>query len=172
MAETLTVRVAEPADLAAIDELLSRSYPVQLKHDYPPSVMVLALPLIARANPRLVASGSYYVVGEAGGLVGAGGWTRSAPAGRPGRLRRVGAAHVRHVVVDHRRTRRGIGRLLMDRILDDAAGDGATFIECLSTRTAVPFYGACSFAVRGPVDVTLAPGIEFPSVRMTRRLPR
>lgn len=81
-------------------------------------------------------------------------------------------AHVRHVVTDHRRTRRGIGRALMRRILADAAADGVTAFECLSTRTAVSFYAACGFAELGPVMVALGPGIEFPAVRMARRLRR
>ena len=169
MAETLTVRIADSSDLSAIDALLARTYPILLKPDYPPSTMVLALPLIARANPRLVASGSYYVVEDGGLLVGAGGWTRSAPpAGSGGRRR----GHVRHVVTDHRRTRRGIGRALMARILGDAAADGVAVMECLSTRTAVPFYAACEFLDLGPIHVPLAPGIDFPAVRMARRLPR
>lgn len=82
---TLTVRLAGRADLALVDALLARSYPALLKADYPPSVMVTAVPLIARANPGLVTSGHYYVVtDETGRVVGAGGCT-------PGR-RPVGAA--------------------------------------------------------------------------------
>lgn len=172
MSETLTVRIAEPSDLAAIDELLSRTYPVLLKNDYPASTMVLALPIISRANPQLVASGSYYVVEEGGAVVGAGGWTHAAPAGRRARNARRATAHIRHVVTDYRRTRRGIGRALMTRIFGDAADDGVARLECLSTRTAVPFYAAFGFAALGPVEVMLAPGIEFPSVRMVRRLSR
>jgi GNAT superfamily N-acetyltransferase len=170
MAETLTVRIAGGPDLAAIDGLLARTYPILLKADYPPSILVLAIPLISRANPRLVASGNYYVVEEAGAVVGAGGWTRAEPAGWRNPAASARTAHIRHVVADHRRTRRGIGRALMTRILEDAAAGGVTALECLSTRTAVPFYAACGFAELGPVSVGLAPGIDFPAVRMARRL--
>lgn len=170
MAETLTVRVAASPDLAAIDGLLARTYPKLLKADYPPSVLVLALPLISRANPRLVASGSYYVVEEGGAVVGAGGWTRAAPAGRRGPSASMQTGHIRHVVTDHRRVRRGIGRALMARILEDAATGAVVALECLSTRTAVPFYAACGFSELGPVEVTLGPGIDFPAIRMARRV--
>lgn len=172
MPELLTVRVAGSADLSAIDALLARTYPILLRPDYPPSTMVLALPLISRANPRLVASGSYYVVEERGEVVGAGGWSLTPPGGSPrgGGHRRTG--HVRHVVTDHRQVRRGIGRALMARIFNDARAEGVGAMECQSTRTAVPFYAACGFAALGPIVVTLAPGIEFPAVRMARRLPR
>ena len=110
MAETLIhplVRVATPDDLNGVDLLLSRSYPVLLKPDYAPSTLVTALPLISRAQPALLASGSYFVAELEGEIVGAGGWTFAAPGGKPGTR---GVGHVRHVVTSHLHTRRGIGR--------------------------------------------------------------
>ena len=167
MAGTLTIRAARPSDLAAVDALLTRSYPALLKGDYPPSVVVLALPLLARANPALLASGTYHVAeGEDGALLGAGGWT---PAGRQGD-RRAGIGHVRHVATDRRLTRRGIGTGIMARTLEQARAAGMRAMDCLSTRTAVPFYASLGFQVVGPVEVGLRPGIAFPAVRMIRRL--
>ena len=55
--DTLTLRHATPSDLAAVDALLARSYPRLLAADYPPSVLVTAVPIIARARPELLASG-------------------------------------------------------------------------------------------------------------------
>ena len=49
----IRVRPAERSDMAAVDALLARSYPRLLKPDYPPSVLVTALPLISRAQPAL-----------------------------------------------------------------------------------------------------------------------
>ena len=165
---TLTVRPAGPADIAAVDLLLARSYPVLLKPDYPPSVLVTALPLISRAQPALIASGTYFVAEAEGIILGAGGWTAArAGGGSDGTGRR---GHVRHVVTDHRRIREGIGRTLMTRVLEDAAGAGVTAMTCLSTRTAVPFYQALGFQPLGPRDVQLRPGIVFPSIEMQRTL--
>ena len=163
MDQTLTVRAATLADLADIDALLGRSYPVLLKEAYPPSLLVTAIPLISKAQPRLIASGTYFVVEEAGVIVGAGGWTRAAP-GTGRSSGRVG--HIRHVVTDHTRVRKGIGRRLMAHILDDARSAGAVRMECLSTLMAVPFYAACGFGERGPVSISLRPGIDFPAVLM------
>jgi hypothetical protein len=43
---------------------------------------VLALPIISRARPELLASGTYFVALDGNGrMVGAGGWTRGAPEG-------------------------------------------------------------------------------------------
>ena len=161
MTETLTLRATTAADLAEVDALFGRSYPALLKDHYPPSVRVTAIPKLARANPRLLASGSYFaVVDGAGAIVGAGGWTRG-----PG-----GIAEVRHVVTDHRRVRQGIGRALMGHIAATSGRAGAVRLECLATLMAVPFYAACGFAAVRPVTLELCPGIGFRAVQMRRVL--
>ncbi len=163
MPEVIAIRTARPADLAAVDALLARSYPKLLAADYPPSVMVTAVPLIARARPGLLASGHYFLAVTAGGaVVGAAGVT-------PVRSR-VTVGEIRHVVTDHRLTRRGIGRALMGHVFDHARGLGLRRLDCLSTRTAVPFYRALGFEVIGPAEIPLAPGIGMPVLRMVRDL--
>jgi GNAT superfamily N-acetyltransferase len=164
----LTVRPAMHADIAAVDALLARSYPALLKADYPPSVLVTVIPRLARAQPALVTCGTYYVVEDLGGrVVGAGGWTQAGP---PGSRAAAGLGHVRHVVTDHRQTRRGIGRAMMEHVLATSRAAGLLRLECLSTLTAVPFYAALGFAPLGAVEVSLAPGIGFRAVRMERGL--
>lgn len=168
MPDTLTIRPATRADLAALDALLGASYPALLKPDYPPSVLVTAIPLIARANPRLVETGTYFLAeAEDGAIVGAGGWTRAAP---PGGQTTTSVGHIRHVVTDHRRTRAGIGRRLMEYIIADARAAGITRLDCMSTRTAEPFYAACGFRALDDVTVPLRPGIDFPARAMTMEL--
>lgn len=154
------IRPTTQADLAAVDALLARSYPKLLKADYPPSVLVTALPIIARARPELLTCGTYYVVDDAGGILGAGGWTtdRSIPA----------LGHIRHVVTDDRAVRRGVGRALMAHCFDAARATGMARLECWSTYTAVPFYEAVGFVAIGPMEVPLDPGITFPATRMMR----
>lgn len=99
MADALTVRPTRLSDLAEIDALLSRAYPVLLKPHYPPSVLVTAIPHISKAQPRLLASGTYFaVLDETGRIVGAGGWTATEPGSVRKRTRNT--AHIRHVVTD------------------------------------------------------------------------
>ena len=165
--DTLTLRPAEPSDLDALDALFGQSYPILLKADYPPSVLVTAVPLISKAQPALIASGSFFVVCDGPQIVGAGGWTMQAPGDRPGTR---GVGHVRHVVTDHRRAREGIGRALMDHTLVHAHACGMHQLHCQSTRSAVPFYEAMGFEAQGEIDVPLRPGINFPAVFMQRAL--
>ena len=164
----MRIRTARPDDLAALDALLAASYPRQLREDYPPSVMVTALPLISRAQPRLLASGTYYVAEENDRILGAGGWSLAIPEARD--ATRPGRANIRHVVTDHRRTREGIGRALMEHSFAEARAAGCTYAHAASTRSAVPFYSALGFRTLGPMVVTLAPGIDFPAVAMRRVL--
>lgn len=161
------IRAARPADLAAVDRLLTRSYPALLSPDYPPSVMVLAVPRIARARPELMASGTYYLMEGPGGLIAAGGWTQASPVAGEGGAR---IGHVRHVATDPGHLRQGHARRILQHALDEAGAAGMTGMACLSTRTAVPFYASLGFEIIEEVDVPLAPGVAFPAVRMTMRL--
>lgn len=162
MAESFALRVARPDDLARLDALFARSYPKLLKADYPPSVLVTALPLISKAQPKLLASGTYYVCeSPEGDAIGAGGWTW---AGR-------GRADVRHIVTDDRHTRRGVARAILRHSFAEARARGVRRLDCKSTYTAVPFYASLGFIEEGPIEVPLAPGITFPAVQMWRALP-
>ena len=155
----LTIRPTTMDDLSALDGLFARAYPRLLKADYPPSVMVTALPLISRAKPELLRCGTYYLAETSGGrLLGAGGWTPDRDTD--------GLAHIRHVVTDDRMVRRGIGRAILTHAMQTAREAGVHQIECWSTLTGVPFYRSLGFHELGPIDVELAPGVTFPSVRM------
>ena len=156
----LLIRAASRADIGALDALYAGSYRKMLAADYPPSVLVTALPLITTAQPALIASGTYFVAEAAttGELIGAGGWTS----------RQAGLGDVRHVVTDARYVRRGVASGLFARIFETAQGAGITRMACNATRTAVPFYQAMGFAVLGPIEVELRPGILFPAVQMAR----
>ncbi|SLN31383.1 Acetyltransferase (GNAT) family protein [Falsiruegeria litorea R37] len=157
------VRATTRDDLTAVDALLARSYPKLLKSDYPPSVLVTALPLISRAQPALLTSGTYYLVETDGRrLLGAGGWSRDRQMHQRG--------HIRHVVTDFTATRRGVGRRLLRHVLAEAQAAGIRDMECWSTFTAEPFYRAMGFETLGPIDVPLQPGITFPAIRMKQRL--
>ncbi len=168
MTDTLIVRPAIPADLAGVDALLGRSYPALLKGAYPPSTLVTAIPIISKAQPGLLASGTYFVVVDGEEIVGAGGWTRALPGGRGAGEPSVG--NIRHVATDHRMVRRGIGRKLMSHVLQSAREGGVRQMNCLSTLMAEPFYAACGFETIGPVTLNLRAGIDFPAIKMQRTL--
>ncbi|MEM8824535.1 MAG: GNAT family N-acetyltransferase [Pseudomonadota bacterium] len=162
------LRPTTRADIPAVDALLAEAYPRLLAPDYPPSVLVTALPRISRAQPALLTSGTYWLAEEDGVLLAAGGWTAQAPRGRG----RRGRGHIRHVVSNPDRLREGHARAVLEAAMGQARAAGITLLECISTRTAVPFYRALGFQMQGEVTVPLAPGIDFPAIQMTRPLVR
>ena len=159
MTRTLTLRTTTRRDLAAIDALLSVSYPALLRADYPPSVMVTAVPVISRAQPALLTCGTYYLIEDEGGTaLAAGGWTPRSP----------GVGRIRHVATHPDALRRGLARTILSHALDTAREAGVTRMLCESTRTAVPFYAAMGFVETGPVTIPLRAGIDFPAIAMER----
>ncbi|MEC3859967.1 GNAT family N-acetyltransferase [Mesobacterium sp. TK19101] len=160
---SLSIRPGGPADLAAVDALLTRSYPALLAQDYTPEVLALALPVICRAQPHLVTCGSYFLAHDGPELVAAGGWTPNAPQGRAGPAH---IGHIRHVVTDHRRVRQGVGRRLLTHAMADARAQGIRVLHCHSTLTAEPFYAALGFRKVAAIDLRLRPGVLFPATHM------
>jgi hypothetical protein len=169
MVSQITIRPTTVRDLPRIDALLSESYPALLKPDYPPSVLVTALPLIARANPSLLRSGTYFVAEDGEGrALAAGGWTMVGTAGRRGPARSGPYPPRGHASLPRvRGLGRGDPRALLFR---EARAAGLTWMMAQSTRTAVPFYRAMGFEERAEIEVLLRPGIGFPAVEMARGL--
>lgn len=175
MAQTITLRRAAPSDLAGVDRLLMRSYPRLLAADYPPSTLVLAVPRFARAQPELLASGRYFVAEDAQGrILAAGGWSRQSPSGGPvaQSTGHVTTGHVRHVATDPDVVRQGLGRMVMERVMQEAREAEVRWLDCLSTRTAVPFYRSLKFRAMNAQELVLGPGITFPVMRMVADLTR
>jgi N-acetylglutamate synthase-like GNAT family acetyltransferase len=164
-----TIRAATPADADAVTALLAASYgPAFFAGWHEPDLLARALPLMARANPDLLAAGTYHVAALAdGSLVGCGGWT----AGEPGTGRIVpGLAHIRHFATHPDWARRGIAGALLAHSLREADAQGATHMECLSTLPAERFYRAHGFERIRPLEVPLTKDTRLPGILMRREL--
>ena len=167
MASTYSLRVASLQDEGAVTTLLEASYRRQLAGSYPPETLEKALPLMTKANPRLLASGTYYVAETKGQLVGCGGWSMEAPGNGE---QRQGTAHIRHVATHPDWLRRGIGRALLARCFHEAAAAGIGRLECLSTLVAVDFYLAAGFHVVGPMAMKLRGDVSIDGMLLHRKL--
>jgi GNAT superfamily N-acetyltransferase len=168
MVAGFTLGVATADDAAAVGALLVESYGALLRPSYEPDVLDLALPLMTRANPRLLASGRYYLASTAdGALAGCGGWS----AEQPGSGAVVaGEAHVRHFAVHPGFVRQGVGRALVARCRNAAIAEGFARFTCYSRLMAAPFYRAVGFVEVGPMQIELAPGVAIAGVRMAMDL--
>jgi GNAT superfamily N-acetyltransferase len=167
-ASDFLIRVASPADADAVSAVLAASYTSLLAGHYESGALSRALPYMTRANPMLLASGTYYVAeSQAGEIAGCGGWTAARPG--TGEIAQ-GEAHIRHVATHPAWAKRGVGALLMGRCFDEARQHGVRKLHCFSTLNAVAFYRACGFETVGPIEVALVPNLTLPSVPMSRAL--
>lgn len=163
---SVAIRPAVAADAEAVSAVLHASYSVLLADCCDPGLLVAALPMMNRANPRLLACGTYYVAElEGQRIAGCGGWTRE----RPGTGQcQDGVGHIRHFATDPGFLRRGIGNALMARCIDESESHGIYTLECFSTLTAEAFYAAAGFRTLGRFDVEFPNGVKFPSLHMHR----
>jgi GNAT superfamily N-acetyltransferase len=162
-----SIRISNLQDVLEITALLKASYTSQLEGSYSPQVLARALPLMTKANPRLLGSGTYYVAETKTELVGCGGWSREAPGS--GEITK-GTAHIRHVATHPRWLRQGVGRSLLVRCFHEAASAGVSNLECHSTIIAVDFYVAIGFKVVAPLLIQLATDISIDGVLLRRTL--
>ena len=162
------LRVAGPADAEAVTALLEASYPALLVGGYAPGVLAATLPLMTKANPKLLASGTYYVAEVDGGsLAGCGGWTPE----KPGSGEIVpGVGHIRHFATHPGWTRRGIASALLVRCVEEAKARGITTLEAFATLSAEDFYRAHGFAPIEPIDVPMTADVSLPSLWMRRAI--
>lgn len=161
------LRVAETRDAPAVSALLEASYPALLRPDYSAETLAAALPLLTRANPSLLASGTFYVAQADGQIVGCGGWSFE----RPGSGETVaGLGHIRHFATHPDWIRMGVGRALLSRCIQEATTRGLDVLHCQSTLSAQEFYRKQGFVVLETADVELAPNVVLAAVLMTLRL--
>lgn len=162
------LRVAAPADEAAVTALTQASYGTLMSDAYGRALLERVLPIIARANPKLLASGTYYAVTSPdGAIIGVGGWTRD----RPGSGAMVaGLGHIRHFATHPDWVGRGVGRVLVNRCISEARSQHIRRLECNASLNAVDFYLRLGFLDVRAIDVSLGGGLMMPAMLMERIL--
>lgn len=75
------VRPTTQEDAEKVNALLKIFYQTMLPNDYDPTVLNTSLPLMAKANPELLTSGTWFIVEhpQVGTVAGCGGWTPLPP---------------------------------------------------------------------------------------------
>jgi N-acetylglutamate synthase-like GNAT family acetyltransferase len=161
-----SVRQAAIDDDPRITDLLEASYPELMKTHYESAVLISALPLMTRANPQLLGSGTYYVAETDNQLIiGCGGWTMNRPD--TGTIVE-GTAHLRHFATHPDFTGKGIGRLIYDACERTAKSAGVNLFECFASLNAQGYYKALGFEPVELVWVELRPEQLFESMLMKR----
>lgn len=163
MTAAISIRAATPADQDMLTALIAASYASLGAGQYETQALAAALPYMSRANPKLLACGTYYVLEVAGEPSACGGWTKDMPGS--GQVIE-GVAHIRHFATHPAHLRKGLARILLHRCLEEARA--ARFKEMMSQSTlpAQTFYAAAGFRPIRPIEVEMGPGIMLPAVEM------
>ncbi len=164
------VRVAGPADAAALQALYERCFEPSWKHAYAPDILKGMLPLACEPQEDLMLSGTYFAIDEinetgAASIVGCGGWTPHSFS-RPDHIV-AGEGHVRHFAVDPDLQGTGVGRRILETTLASAEANGATILHLTASLTAVGFYETFGFQCVEEAELPVG-GVLFPVVAMTR----
>lgn len=163
-----TIRPADPGDEKAVTALLQASYGALMPAGYDRSMLADLLPIITRANPILLSSGTYYLAEtDAGEIIGAGGWTREQP-GTGDILPDTG--HIRHFGTHPDWTGRAVGKSLYQRCEIDARSAGVKRFECYASLNAVDFYTRLGFKAIDRIDIPMGDDLVAPSLWMERKL--
>ena len=164
--DDITIRAATADDQEMLSQLIAASY-ATLKGSYDPHGLDAVLPHISTANPKLLASGTYYVAEIDGQAAGCGGWTVE----KPGSGEVVeGVGHIRHFATHPSFLRRGVAGRLLQHCLGEARRTGIRTMMSQSTLPAEQFYASAGFQRVGIVQVEMAPGLILPAIEMRLEL--
>jgi GNAT superfamily N-acetyltransferase len=173
-----TLRKATLADIPALNALIARSARGLSTAEYRPAQIEGALRGAFGVDTQLLADETYYVVEDAGQIVGCGGWSfRSTLFGGDARAGRdsstldsaTQAAKIRAFFVDPSHARRGIGSLLLEHCEQEARRRGFARVELMATLPGVKLYAARGY-VGSPMvrfDVGSGEAIEFIPMQKT-----
>jgi GNAT superfamily N-acetyltransferase len=183
------IRIAVPADIPALNELIPLSVRILQAPDYSPQQLEAALAHVCNIDTQLIADGTYLVAEAAEPAIadsdslptiaGCGGWSRRRTlfggdtwAGRQNDLLdpKRDAAKIRAFYVHPAWARRGIGSMILAACEDAARAAGFTRCEMGATLTGVPLYRARGYAELERVDAELPGGIKFGIVHMAKNI--
>jgi GNAT superfamily N-acetyltransferase len=181
----ITIRLATPADIPALQSLIVASVRGLQTRDYTAVEIEGALATVFGVDTQLISDGTYFVAEIAGEptpiIVGCGGWSRRATlfggdhwTGRADALLDPArdAAKIRAFFVRPDWARRGVGSAILSACEAAATAAGFTRFEMGATLTGVPLYAARGYKASERFNVPLQNGATLPIVRMIKTIPR
>lgn len=175
---TPTLRIATPSDAPAVEALMKESAAAIFPAYYDEQQSASAVRYVAQADPTLLAEGTYFVLEVGEQLVACGGWSRrgrpymgSADAAGDDHLLdpQTDAAHVRAMFVHPDRTRRGLGRRILEECESAARREGFRRLDLVATLPGIPLYEAFGFTATADIaDIPLADGVRLACLAMSK----
>lgn len=165
------------ADAAPVTSLMQASVEALFPGFYDAAQTASAARHIARVDLTLIADGTYLVYEEGSDVVACGGWSRrgrlyTGSGGHEGDDRLLDpateAAHVRAMFVRPDRTRRGLGRAILEAAEAAARAEGFRRLDLMATLPGVPLYRTFGFHEVERVQIMMPDGITLAGVVMDR----
>jgi GNAT superfamily N-acetyltransferase len=175
----LATRPATLADRDVLQRLIARSARGLSAADYRPEQVEGALQGAFGVDSQLINDGTYFVVEEAGVIVGCGGWSfRKTLFGGDKRPERDAAeldprtepAKIRAFFVDPAHARRGIGTMLLEKCEAEARLRGFSRVELMSTLPGIRLYSARGYAGVQQIQYEVSPGVVIEFLPMSKQL--
>jgi GNAT superfamily N-acetyltransferase len=175
----LTLRRATLAERDVLEDLIARSARGLSTADYRPEQVEGALQGAFGVDSQLIDDGTYFVVEDAGVIVGCGGWSfRKTLFGGDKRRERDAAeldprtepAKIRAFFVDPAHARRGIGTMLLEKCEAEARLRGFSRVELMSTLPGIRLYSARGYAGVQQIQYEAAPGVVIEFLPMSKQL--
>lgn len=179
MSRAFVPRLAHEGDVADLERLIPVSVRGLQAAFYTPSQIEAALGSAFAVDRQLIRDGTYFVVEDAGRIVGCGGWSRRRalcggdhgrcgddppldPASEPARIRAF--------FVHPDRARRGIGRAILESSEQAIVQAGFRGIVLMATLAGEPLYAAGGYVAVERCEIPLVSDVSLPVVRMAKNL--
>ena len=173
------VRLATPADVPQIEQLIAISTRVLGQGDYNQDQIEAALGSALGVDSQLIQDGTYFVVSVGAALVACGGWSyRKTLFGSDGRANRepetldpaCDAARIRAFFVHPEWARQGLGGLMLDLCEVEMRARGFTSAELMATLPGERLYRARGYVAGLPIEHVLPNGLRIQFVPMRKLL--
>jgi GNAT superfamily N-acetyltransferase len=180
----IELRLATPADIPALHQLIELSVRTLQSNDYTPEQIEGALGTVLGLDTQLIADGTYFIAEAraacARHLAGCGGWSKRktlfgsdhADVREPDLLDpKTDAAKIRAFFIHPDFARRGIGTRILEACESAARSAGFGCFEMGATLTGVPLYLARGYQILDRIEVPLHNGHTLGVVRMGKSDP-
>lgn len=172
-------RIAQSDDIPALEDLIPMSAFALQKDDYTPDQIQAAMGSVFGVDTQLITDGTFFVVEDAGGVVGCGGWSfrKSRYGGDAGRADpdppldpTQDPARVRAFFIGPDYARRGIGSAIMAACEAAIAAMNFTHVEIAATLAGERLYAKFGYETVEQFEIPLPGCSPMPVVRMIKAL--
>jgi GNAT superfamily N-acetyltransferase len=175
----MPIRLATAADTPELNALIPLAARALSRGFYTDQQIDAAIRYVFGVDSQLVEDRTYFVVEEAGLLVGCGGWSRRRTLYGGDKMKQgpdslldpaTDAARIRAFFVHPGHARRGIGSMLMRACITAAGEAGFRRLELVATLPGEPLYRRFGFRELERFEDTLPDSTRVPVVRMAAEL--